>query len=111
MLVGLLSRWCFLIGGHGRRQWAGQTGDFGGLRKIKSKFVQADEKLVCYWSSGVGERELYSLRLLSIRCSSQGAVLSLAVCRRSMVIDGVASGVKRLSGGVTSSRRGVGCQS
>ncbi|GFX74004.1 hypothetical protein TNCV_2954871 [Trichonephila clavipes] len=21
--------------------------------KIKSKFVQADEKLVCYWSSGV----------------------------------------------------------
>ncbi|GFU94401.1 transposable element Tc1 transposase [Trichonephila clavipes] len=22
--------------------------------KIKSKFVQADEKLVCYWSSGVG---------------------------------------------------------
>ncbi|GFX40478.1 hypothetical protein TNCV_1412881 [Trichonephila clavipes] len=42
---------------------------------------------------------------------SQGAVLSLAVCRRSMVIDGVASGVKRLSGGVTSSRRGVGCQS
>ncbi|GFV40539.1 hypothetical protein TNCV_2500661 [Trichonephila clavipes] len=33
--------------------------------KIKSKFVQADEKLVCYWSSGVGERELYSLRLVS----------------------------------------------
>ncbi|GFX09541.1 hypothetical protein TNCV_2029071 [Trichonephila clavipes] len=33
MLVGLLSRWCFLIGGHGRRQWAGRTGDFGGLRK------------------------------------------------------------------------------
>ncbi|GFV31583.1 hypothetical protein TNCV_4790851 [Trichonephila clavipes] len=65
MLVGLLSRWCFLIGGHGRRQWAGRTGDFGGLRKIKSKFVQADEKLVCYWSSGVGERELYSLRLVS----------------------------------------------
>ncbi|GFU69917.1 RNA-directed DNA polymerase from mobile element jockey [Trichonephila clavipes] len=56
MLVGLLSRWCFLIGGHGRRQWAGRTGDFGGLRKIKSKFVQADEKLVCYWSSGVDSR-------------------------------------------------------
>ncbi|GFT42887.1 hypothetical protein TNCV_3751771 [Trichonephila clavipes] len=33
MLVGLLSRWCFLIGGHGRRQWAERTGDFGGLRK------------------------------------------------------------------------------
>ncbi|GFU96069.1 hypothetical protein TNCV_4440311, partial [Trichonephila clavipes] len=33
MLVGLLSRWCFLIGGHGRRQWAGRTGDFVGLRK------------------------------------------------------------------------------
>ncbi|GFW69592.1 histone H2A [Trichonephila clavipes] len=33
--------------------------------KFKSKFVQADEKLVCYWSSGVGERELYSLRLVS----------------------------------------------
>ncbi|GFU93895.1 hypothetical protein TNCV_1661181 [Trichonephila clavipes] len=64
MLVGLLSRWCFLIGGHGRRHWAGRTGDFGGLRKIKSKYVQADEKLVCYWSSGVGERELYSLRLV-----------------------------------------------
>ncbi|GFV49141.1 uncharacterized protein TNCV_236751 [Trichonephila clavipes] len=43
--------------------------------------------------------------------SSQGAVLSLAVCRRSMVIDRVASGEKRLSGGVTSSRRGAGCQS
>ncbi|GFV16071.1 hypothetical protein TNCV_808501 [Trichonephila clavipes] len=43
--------------------------------------------------------------VLTVRCSSQGAVL-LAVCRRSMVIDGVASGVKRLSGGVTSSRRG-----
>ncbi|GFT60409.1 hypothetical protein TNCV_4971751 [Trichonephila clavipes] len=53
MLVGLLSRWCFLIGGHGRRQWAGRTGDFGGLRKKSSQFVQADEKLVCYWSSGV----------------------------------------------------------
>ncbi|GFU66117.1 hypothetical protein TNCV_2857901 [Trichonephila clavipes] len=35
------------------------------LEKFKSKFVQADEKLVCYWSSGVGERELYSLRLVS----------------------------------------------
>ncbi|GFU63673.1 hypothetical protein TNCV_3886961 [Trichonephila clavipes] len=34
----------FLIGEHGRRQWAGRTGDFGGLRKIKSNFVQADEK-------------------------------------------------------------------
>ncbi|GFT71281.1 hypothetical protein TNCV_3002601 [Trichonephila clavipes] len=33
MLVGLLLRSCFLIGGHGRRQWAGRTGDFGGLRK------------------------------------------------------------------------------
>ncbi|GFS86417.1 retrovirus-related Pol polyprotein from transposon 297 [Trichonephila clavipes] len=33
MLVGLLLRACFLIGGHGRRQWAGRTGDFGGLRK------------------------------------------------------------------------------
>ncbi|GFV94269.1 hypothetical protein TNCV_4279321, partial [Trichonephila clavipes] len=33
--------------------------------KIKSKFPQADEKLFCYWSSGVGERELYSLRLVS----------------------------------------------
>ncbi|GFV09015.1 hypothetical protein TNCV_194351, partial [Trichonephila clavipes] len=29
-------------------------------RKNNVKFVQADEKLVCYWSSGVGERELYS---------------------------------------------------
>ncbi|GFW70574.1 hypothetical protein TNCV_1624071 [Trichonephila clavipes] len=28
-----LLRWCFLIGGHGRRQWAGRTGDFGDLRK------------------------------------------------------------------------------
>ncbi|GFU25258.1 hypothetical protein TNCV_1739101 [Trichonephila clavipes] len=33
MLVGLLSRWCFLIGGHGWRQWAGRTVGFGGLRK------------------------------------------------------------------------------
>ncbi|GFY03781.1 hypothetical protein TNCV_4551181 [Trichonephila clavipes] len=33
MLVGLLSRWCFLIGGCGRRQWAGRTVGFGGLRK------------------------------------------------------------------------------
>ncbi|GFX37330.1 hypothetical protein TNCV_3105821 [Trichonephila clavipes] len=36
MLVGLLLRSCFLIGGHGRRQWAGRTGDFGGLRKKSS---------------------------------------------------------------------------
>ncbi|GFX23764.1 hypothetical protein TNCV_3597061 [Trichonephila clavipes] len=33
MLVGLLLRSCFLIGGHGRRQWAGRTGAFRGLRK------------------------------------------------------------------------------
>ncbi|GFW32521.1 HTH_Tnp_Tc3_2 domain-containing protein [Trichonephila clavipes] len=33
MLVGLLLSSCFLIGGRGRRQWAGRTGDFGGLRK------------------------------------------------------------------------------
>ncbi|GFX71418.1 hypothetical protein TNCV_3349121 [Trichonephila clavipes] len=33
-----------------------------------SPIVQADEKLVCYWSSGVGERELYSLRLVSNAC-------------------------------------------
>ncbi|GFS90561.1 hypothetical protein TNCV_4097601 [Trichonephila clavipes] len=62
MLVGLLSRWCFPYSGHGRRQWAGRTVGFGGLRKIKSKFVQADEKLVCYWSSeSVSEN--------SIRCA------------------------------------------
>ncbi|GFU77117.1 hypothetical protein TNCV_3389811 [Trichonephila clavipes] len=37
MLVGLLSRWCFLIGGCGRRQWAGRTVGFGGLRKSSPK--------------------------------------------------------------------------
>ncbi|GFW63700.1 hypothetical protein TNCV_2566221, partial [Trichonephila clavipes] len=54
------SRWCVsllvrIAEGDGG---AGRTGDFGGLRKIKSASVQADEKPVCYWSSGVGEREL-----------------------------------------------------
>ncbi|GFX52768.1 hypothetical protein TNCV_3719581 [Trichonephila clavipes] len=48
--------------------------------------------------------------VLTVRCSSRGAVLSLVVCH-SMKIDDVASGVRRLSGGVTSSRRGAGCQS
>ncbi|GFV39760.1 hypothetical protein TNCV_869351 [Trichonephila clavipes] len=48
--------------------------------------------------------------VLAVRCSSRGAVLSLVVCH-SMKIDEVASGVGRVSGGVTSSRRGAGCQS
>ncbi|GFW61596.1 hypothetical protein TNCV_4254901, partial [Trichonephila clavipes] len=53
------------------------------------------------WETGVYERRPISEVFESLNVQ----------CRRSMVIDGVASGVKRLSGGVTSSRRGVGCQS
>ncbi|GFV35624.1 nucleic-acid-binding protein from transposon X-element [Trichonephila clavipes] len=34
--------------------------------KIKSKFVQADEKLVCYWSSGV--EKLIKIKELRIKC-------------------------------------------
>ncbi|GFW74874.1 uncharacterized protein TNCV_2677441 [Trichonephila clavipes] len=57
-------RWrsCILIGGHGRRMWEGENWWFQRSQKNSmSKFVQADEKLVCYWSSGICEQELYSL--------------------------------------------------
>ncbi|GFU02331.1 hypothetical protein TNCV_1238381 [Trichonephila clavipes] len=47
--------------------------------------------------------DLYGV--LVVRCSSRGAVLALVVCH-SRKIDEVASGVRRVSGGVTSSRRG-----
>ncbi|GFU83607.1 hypothetical protein TNCV_4183831 [Trichonephila clavipes] len=52
----LLSRWCFLIGGHGgRRQWAGRTGDFGGLRKNQVQIrASRREARLLLWSSGVG---------------------------------------------------------
>ncbi|GFV15473.1 hypothetical protein TNCV_4834991 [Trichonephila clavipes] len=56
----------FPIGGYGRRQWAVVSAV---IEKSSPNSVQADEKLVCYWSSGVGERELYSLRLVSNRGS------------------------------------------
>ncbi|GFX08191.1 hypothetical protein TNCV_4784051 [Trichonephila clavipes] len=45
----------------------------------------------------------------TVRYLYHSATAATALCRRSMVIDGVASGEKRLSGGVTSSRRGAGC--
>ncbi|GFV84954.1 hypothetical protein TNCV_3892921 [Trichonephila clavipes] len=52
MLVGLLSRWCFLIGGHGRRQWAGRTVGFGGLRKSSPNSFKQTRS-----SSAIGRQE------------------------------------------------------
>ncbi|GFS51058.1 hypothetical protein TNCV_3277771 [Trichonephila clavipes] len=63
MLVGLLSRWCFLIGGHGRRQWAGRTGDFGGLRKNQVQ-IQCKQTRS---SSAIGRQESVSEN--SIHCA------------------------------------------
>ncbi|GFU73630.1 HTH_Tnp_Tc3_2 domain-containing protein [Trichonephila clavipes] len=62
MLVGLLSRWCFLIGGCGRRQWAGRTVGFGGLRKIKSSSCKQTRS-----SYAIGRQESVSEN--SIRCA------------------------------------------
>ncbi|GFT55352.1 hypothetical protein TNCV_1078421 [Trichonephila clavipes] len=63
MLVGLLSRRCFLIGGHGRRQWAGRTGDFGGLSKKSSPNSCKQTRS----SSAIGRQESVSEN--SIHCA------------------------------------------
>ncbi|GFS77411.1 hypothetical protein TNCV_4566421 [Trichonephila clavipes] len=58
MLVGLLLRWCFLIGGHGRRQWVGRTGDFGGLRKnqVQIRASRRETRLLLVVRSRGGSR-------------------------------------------------------
>ncbi|GFV30067.1 hypothetical protein TNCV_2445381 [Trichonephila clavipes] len=51
-----------LIGGHGRRQWAGRTVGFGGLQKNQSNSLQADEtRLLLSRRESVSEN--------SIRCA------------------------------------------
>ncbi|GFV83647.1 hypothetical protein TNCV_3612211 [Trichonephila clavipes] len=62
MLVGLLSRWCFLIGGRGRRQWAGRTVGFDGRRKSSPNSCKQT-----IGSSAIGRQESVSEN--SIRCA------------------------------------------
>ncbi|GFV52024.1 hypothetical protein TNCV_1323771 [Trichonephila clavipes] len=63
--------------------------------KFRSKFVPADEKLVCYWSSGVGERELYSLRLVSTRWWSLPSSLVVTQSPNLNIHTELAGGAKR----------------